>query len=260
MIWKFLEDFRVEDGTYLLSDLDQGFEDSYLKTRGQEQRIMTDDIVLQLPYIPKTHPRYVEWRKRAHTLRKLVKFFSARGGSSILDLGCGNGWLINQLAQQWRGPLPQFLGLDVNQLELKQAAKLFNSESTKFAYGDLFTVDFPKASFDHVLLNASLQYFDDLDVLLQRLSSLLMPNGLIHLLDSPLYSADAVEIARKNSIAYYKSINCPEMVDYYHHHTWSALDGSNHQVPYQPNSLWNSLLSRLNIYRSPFPWIIIQSA
>ncbi len=99
------------------------FEEAYLAARHKEGRIYLDEIVRQLPVVPKGHPQEKEWGLRRHNVQQLLLHLQEKAPNRILDLGCGNGWLTHQLiAGQKSGSV---LGLDINITELEQAQRLF---------------------------------------------------------------------------------------------------------------------------------------
>ena len=83
------------------------------------------------------------------------------------------------------------------------------------------------------------------------LSPLLKARGEIHILDSPLYSIDALPGARERSRQYYENLGFPEMAANYHHHSAEAL------TAYRPTWLYipPSPPSRDD---SPFPWVSLR--
>ena len=96
----------------------------YLNVREKEGRLYPDEIVARLPFMPSGHPLVTEWRARSASARRLVRYLNSLQKSLfILDLGCGNGWLSNLLADTRH----IVIGLDQNPYELKQAARVFLS-------------------------------------------------------------------------------------------------------------------------------------
>ncbi|NJN44700.1 MAG: class I SAM-dependent methyltransferase [Anaerolineae bacterium] len=82
----------------------------YLRVREKEGRFLSDNLVLQLPNLPAKHPLAKEWRSRSISVSRLVRHLSGYPRpSNILEVGCGNGWLSNQLAHI---PGAQVFGLD----------------------------------------------------------------------------------------------------------------------------------------------------
>lgn len=148
-------------------------------------------------------------------------------------------------------------GVDVNQFELEQAASLFeNEEKVQLVYGDIFKIEL-KQKVDLVLIFAAVQYFPDLHQLLQRLGALLNDGGSVHILDSPFYKDADLAEAKKRSADYYKNHSTPEMADFYHHQSWSAINKYKPILHYDPSSLASKLKNKLSP-DSPFPWIEIK--
>jgi len=244
-----------KDGIYFLSEINNGFENIYLRVRENENRIYSTKELEKLPFASDSNQHKQEWDLRAKSFLRLKEYLRTKKEDlNILDLGCGNSWLCGQLLKVFNF---KFYCIDVNLTELKQGRNTFKSERIKFIYADIFNSHIPHATFDIVILNAAVQYFPDIKKLLNRLSNLLNDTGEIHIIDSPFYSRDEVAKAKNRTMDYYQSINFPEMAEYYHHHTLDELLEFNYQILYLPNSTSNRLKRLFSFKNSPFPWIRI---
>jgi SAM-dependent methyltransferase len=230
--------------------------DLYLRVREKEGRVYTDNIVRDLPIVPDGYPLADEWKARsasASRLRRYLARFSRR--LTILDLGCGNGWLANLLAQSAH----KVVGLDHNIYELKQAARVFSKNTdVLFMEADIFSAPFERESFDIVILASSIQYFSDLHMLFRTLCKYLSGPGEIHILDSPLYRDQDVESAIERSREYYAALGFPDMANRYFHHRLSSLTVFRPRILYQPNHKVLQIKHFLKRVDSPFPWLSIQ--
>jgi SAM-dependent methyltransferase len=230
--------------------------DLYLKVREKEGRLYSDDIVATLPLFPKNHTLSNEWQARSQSAKRLRTYLFQKNTSlKILDLGCGNGWLSNFLAQD-----NHFVfGVDQNLFELKQAQRVFLANSKlHFLKADIFSAPFPKESFDIILLASAVQYFPDLTKLLETLCKYLKPKGEIHILDSAFYAEDEIQPAIHRSETYYSSLGYSEMSKYYFHHRFSELEKFSPKWLYIPNShilYFKKLFGKID---SPFPWVVIK--
>lgn len=228
------------------------FETYYLDIRKSENRLLSDEEVTNLPILKNsTHTK--EWEKRTSSAKRLAKYFSDLHSGNVLDLGCGNGWFTSLLAKNNKHKV---VGMDVNLTELKQAARVFQKPNLSFIYGDIFYSQFPENSFDYITINAVIQYFEDLVLLINRLFQLLKPGGEIHFIDSPFYKKEELAGAKQRTVEYYVSMEFPEMSKYYFHHSWSEIS------IFEPVVLYNGK-SKSKFYRlfqksdMPFPWIKI---
>ena len=261
-----------ENSLYFLSSSEahQHFESVYYQVREQEERLYSDEIVQQLPWIDPKHRWSQEWRIRQYSCRLLTHYLKKkfqqdgwfRDSSSsntepplVLEVGCGNGWLAHQLSQLSRIGV---YGLDIHQYELQQATRIFgNKKNLTFIYGNLFENILPLLSFDIIILGSAIQYFPKMDLLLNRLLQLLKPQGEIHIFDSPVYSTEQIPLAQQRSLAYYQSIGHSALANYYFHHSYSGLTPFHPDFLYNPDS-WGSRLKRKLfpfVGFSPFPWI-----
>ncbi len=226
-----------------------GFELNYIDARKKENRLLTDNEVMALPDLPRSHIHHSEWQLRKRTAARFQRYLEKkRKHLSILDLGCGNGWFSNRLAN-----LPESIvfGIDINQPELRQAISVFKKPNLDFAYSDIFSdSELRLRKFDIIVLNSVLQYFPDPAGLMVILKEMLAGDGEIHILDTPFYRSDQIEPARLRSKKYYESIGNPQMADRYFHHQKPHL--GDFEVCYKP-----SVFSRL-MNDSPFEWIRIK--
>lgn len=229
--------------------------DLYLRVREKEGRLYSDDIVARLPLISKDHPLADEWRARSASASRLTRYLSTRPKPlTILELGCGNGWLSNRLSK----PARFVIGMDRNRRELEQAARVFSQNSKLFFLeADIFCAPFEFDLFDVILLSSVIQYFRDLPALLRVLSRYLKPHGEIHVLDSPLYSDAELDAAIQRSRQYYLSLGFPGMAEHYFHHRLSDLNGFEPKMLYRPQPLVMRLKRTAGLVDSPFPWIVI---
>ncbi len=187
---------------------------------------------------------------RKHSSQKLLKLLARQKEPlRILEIGCGNGWLCNQLASIKDANIT---GLDINIFELEQAERVFAKANLGFIYGDIFEDILPLKSFDAIILGSSIQYFEDVTNLIDRLLSLLDYKGEIHVFDSPVYKTPkkAAE-AKERSAKYFGAMGAKDMAHYYKHHTYDSLNKFNY-------SLIRPKLHERLLGMSRFPWIVIK--
>lgn len=227
------------------------FEQQYLAVRDAEQRIYTDETLAGLPVVNAAHPLYKEWRIRETSALQLLQYCRKHKAQRILEIGCGNGWLSNQLAGI---PGSTVVGTDINLPELEQAARVFQKDNLFFIY-DVFSNRFMAGQrFDVIVFAASIQYFSPLLPILQTAISKLAPGGTVHLADTCFYTSAAQKnAARERTHQYYTQLGFPEMADNYFHHTLADLQPLQHTLAYNPHSLRNRLLRK----KHPFHWVVL---
>ncbi len=222
------------------------FESLYITLRKKEHRLYTDEQVAFLPEIDRSHIHYHEWQLRKRSAERLYHYLQKKKPLSILEVGCGNGWMIAKMAT-----LKNVFatGTDINNTELEQARKVFGNRNNLFFSNDI-TAD---KKFDVIIFAASIQYFPSFEIIIERSFSLLNNNGEIHIIDSHFYNNAAIEKAVERSLAYYRSMGCEEMADHYFHHSIDSLNKFNHTKLFDPSSVTNKLLRKKDL----FPWIRI---
>ncbi len=256
MILEELNHIVSVNGVLKISEVDESYEKMVLKIRKLEKRIYTDDEVKLLPFASRLNPHKNEWELRTKSFLRFKDYLSKRNSElNILDLGCGSGWLASKILKEHNH---NFYCVDINLTDLERGARIFSSEQIKFIYADLFSVQFPRSSFDLVILNSSLQFFPDLRNLMRELFYLIKSYGEIHVFDTPFYQDDEIEFARNKIIRYYESIGFPQMSSKYFYHTLKGLSSFNTKILYDPDKIKNKL-SRIAFGNdSPFPWIVIK--
>jgi ubiquinone/menaquinone biosynthesis C-methylase UbiE len=252
---------QERDGIIYLSDPDEFKEQEklYLKVRNEEGRLYPDETVKILPELDSVHPLYDEWQIRKKSLQRIIRYIRKQTAPlKILDLGCGNGWMANRLAENLECLV---YALDMNTIELQQGARLFGKNPNLiFQYGNIFDSTYPDRDFDMALLASSVQYFPDIQKLFGRLLKLLSVNGEIHIIDSPFYQPQEVSAARERSMQYYHSMGFPEMADHYFHQSITDLSRFDFELLFDPNSLFQRIARTIVKHLSPFPWIRIKKS
>lgn len=181
----------------------------------------TDDEVVALPDISPDHPRHNYWNDRKRSAQRLVRYLALKKkAASILEVGCGNGWLSFHLATV---PGSRVIGIDPDYLALHQAAGVFlHQPNLKFIYGDFCSGILQGISFDIIVFAASLHHLPSVPRALDAALAHLSNTGEIHILDTPMH---------------------------YRH----ELAGYSYRLRHDPRSLLNRLTGK----SKGFPWIVI---
>lgn len=239
----------AQNGVYYVTERQDQFSSVYLDVRARENRIYDDKVVSELPEVSKDHPYFNEWQLRQKSTKRIVNYLESKNTPlEILDIGCGNGWFSHCLASIRD---TEVYGLDVNEIELEQAARVFNQPNLKFVYADLQATNAESlTNFDLVTVNSCIQYFSDFKEIFDLLTLRLKPNGELHILDSPFYDKSELADARSRTKAYYDQLGVPEMANHYFHHQTDQIH--DFEMMYQPKK---SRISRIFRKDSPFPWI-----
>lgn len=95
-------------------------------------------------------------------------------GSKILDVGCGGGFLSNELARQ--GYL--VTGVDISEDSLNVARKHDVTGSVRYETADAYHLPYPDNSFDAVTAMDFLEHVDRPDDVIKEFSRVLRPGGL----------------------------------------------------------------------------------
>lgn len=227
----------------------------YLAAREREGRRLGVEAVRRLPDPPPGSPHAREWRTRAASADRLLSHLSGRRARTVLDLGCGTGWLAARMARTLGA---RVTGVDVNRSELALAAEAFDGVAgLELVLADVFEDVLPRESFDAAVVASAAQYFPDLPRLVTRLFELLAPGGEVLLFDGPLWrSAAEAAGARGRSRLHYESVGTPGLAEAFHHHERAALAPFSPRWYYLPERPLARLARRvLRRPLSPFPFV-----
>jgi len=238
------------DTSKSLKNASDCFDKLYTGIRSKEHRIYTDEQLKRLPQIDPKHVHAREWKIRQASAARLTRYLTKKQRAlKVLEIGCGNGWLAAKIAAIAG---TEVLGIDVNELEMEQARRVFKKKNLQFRTGQFEPEDFVGIKFDVVIFAASLQYFSSLESIWGKVRQCLGPGGEIHVLDTKFYLQTELAAARERTAFYFEQKGYPEMASFYFHHTWDELSGFNHRILFNPNHLLNRIYKK-----SPFFWICI---
>ena len=230
----------------------QSFAKEYFSLRQKEYRLPDDELLKKVPDVPANHPHASAWKMRKVGLNKLLLALKNElpKGGTLLDIGCGNGWMSNRIAEAGF----EVTAIDVTLAELEQAHRVFARPGLRFAFADLFTWQ-PDQSFNIALLASSIQYFAKPKELLEHLFAVNPDMKTVFISDSPFYSPREKSAAAKRSQRYYTDLGYPEMAANYHHHSLYDLG-----YPATIVSRAAPRLVRKLIGGSPFPIVKVTSS
>ena len=230
------------------------FEQLYTQLRQKEYRIYTDEEVALLPEIDSMHPHRKEWSIRKNSCRALVSYIKNKNTiTSILEVGCGNGWLSAKLA---KAADAEVTGLDINSPELEQAKRVFKKvPDLNFVNGTLQSDELLDKKFDMIIFAASIQYFQSLEHIINQALEHLTLFGEIHIMDSPFYLQQEMDAARQRTKEHYSKMGFPQMAAHYFHHSINELGNFQYKILHHPYS-WKN---KLSIKKNPFYWISIKN-
>lgn len=226
------------------------FSSLYLDTRKKEGRLYSDEQTAQLPATKSSDLHHSEWKVRARSAARLFRYLSGKNRPlSLLEVGCGNGWLSARLSALEHS---RVTGIDINALELDQAARVFRNRHNLHFYKRSLYETAPH--YDVIVFAASIQYFPSFAEVMRRALSLLNGGGEIHILDSLFYKPQQLAGAIERSREYYRGMGQEALAAFYFHHEAAALDVFNHHYLFDPRAYINRMFRRQDI----FPWIRIR--
>jgi SAM-dependent methyltransferase len=218
----------------------QAFTEAYCQLRQKEGRIVTDDLLRQLPQVSRQHPHYKEWKIRQLSTHRLIQELQQQPRTlDILEVGCGNGWLAAQLSAN---PTWQVTGIDINTMELEQAQRVFGHlPNLQFLQGSLGDGNIAGKTFDIIVFAASVQYFASLKDIITTALAHSSIRGEVHIIDTPFYAPHELVAARERTVDYYTQMGFAEMANHYFHHSLQELEGFQYKLLHRPGRIWQGL-------------------
>ncbi len=180
-IWRFLLPGRA-------LALEQ-FIREYETVRTAEGRWSDDPAYYRaLPCADLTGKFAADWRIRARSLEALVAHVIApreRGNPlAVLDLGAGNGWLSYRLAQ--RNHHVAAIDLLTNPRD-GLGAHVYYDKTLTLVQAEFDCLPFANSQFDVAIFNSSLHYAVQYESTLQAALRVLVSDGTLVILDTPIY-------------------------------------------------------------------------
>ncbi len=250
--WVNTQNLILLDGVWQSSSQkNSSFVDAYLEVRKKENRIYTNQELKTLPKIKSSHPLIKEWSIREKSLKKLIEWLpSSNTKQTILEIGCGNGWLSANITKNTNYEL---FSQDINLPELTQAARVFGFQNPKWICYDIENCNFPANTFDQIIFASSLQYFENPKLIIDLLTPTLKHKGCIHIIDSPFYNnLNESQEAHSRTTTYYESLGHPSLAKNYHHHLLKDFIDIGFKIKCKPK---NNLISKLAGASNPFYWL-----
>ena len=110
--------------------------------------------------------------------QKVVKsyFIKYKDGGSLLELGCGQGHLVDAVFEKKH--FSRYLGVDLSDIAIETARQRVGSATIRFEQGDMNALNIPER-FDAVLFNESINYAKDCEkVLADAIKNLSAKDGI----------------------------------------------------------------------------------
>lgn len=167
-------DFRTPELDRLAKEIipEQYFEFSTETVRG---RLFKDTSMLDIKQV--VHNRY---RTNPHSMiDHMLGALALTGAEELLDLGCGNGFVLEHLRPHLPGG--RLVGLDVAPAMLQAAAIRLVGVATPCEWIEGSADDlsaFPDDSFDRIMATYMMHYVPDIDRCLSEVRRVLRPDGL----------------------------------------------------------------------------------
>ena len=112
--------------------------------------------------------------------RDIEALLRSENYDSLLDVGCGTGFLINMLAEQHKA---DYVGLDLSTEMIRMAEKK-QIPGARFINGTADNLPFPDASFDIVTCSQSFHHYPYPEKAMQEAFRVLKPGGIYILSDT----------------------------------------------------------------------------
>jgi len=107
-------------------------------------------------------------------LKKLIKCANLNENDVVLDLGCGEGFLISFLP-----PVKKVIGIDISKVALKRAGEILrNKTNVQLLWGDAQNINLADESFDKIFCSETLEHLPEPHRATKEIYRLLKKGGM----------------------------------------------------------------------------------
>ena len=134
-----------------------------------------------------------------------------RGDERVLDVGCGPGDLLCEMARQhseWR----RLAGFDLSAGMAAQAARQAGGLQVYFCVGDAQAMPFPDRSFDVVMTRHMLYHVPDIDRAVSEAARVLRPGGSVLAITNSAHTMPEYMTLRRRAADRFPGLADPEMI------------------------------------------------
>jgi len=108
-------------------------------------------------------------------VQAIIRFANIKPADVILDIGCGQGFLISTIKQY-----KKITGLDISRVYLEQAQKrLKNKKNIELIFGDAHQLPFKDKSYNKIISSEVLEHLPDPQKALKEISRVLTDDGTL---------------------------------------------------------------------------------
>ena len=130
-------------------------------------------------------------RQNKPMYEETIHMLSLSNAESILDIGCGSGYVLNMIAKQFECT---FTGIDISETIIKAAIKrnyaLVKSGKMLFFCHDMAAMPFEDESFSRVYTINTVYFWDSLPNTMREINRVMKPDGIFV---NTLYSNKALD-------------------------------------------------------------------
>jgi len=105
---------------------------------------------------------------------KFLKTVSFDKPFTFLDIGCGNGWVVREIARKRK--CKKAIGIDKSKKMIIESKKKIESKKEEFFHTDIESMKY-KGKFDFIFSMESLYYADSIEIALEKIFKMLKPGG-----------------------------------------------------------------------------------
>jgi SAM-dependent methyltransferase len=169
----------------VLTAMRRQFLQDYSKVRSAEGRASgSSDYYRALPFKDLTGRNTTQWSIRARSFRYFTRRILPPKPCAVLDLGAGNCWFSNRLAEMGHCPVAVDIFSDA-----QDGLRAASHYAVRFprVEAEFDSLPFPSGRFDLAVFNSSIHYSQDYRKTLAEALRCVRPGGQVVIVDSPVY-------------------------------------------------------------------------
>ncbi len=108
-------------------------------------------------------------------LKKILKLANLKTNEKVLDLGCGEGYLISLMSEDI-----SIVGVDISKTALKKAENITkNKNNVKLEFGNAYKTNYPDKYFDKITCSEMLEHIPEPKKAIVEIHRLIKDDGLV---------------------------------------------------------------------------------
>lgn len=114
---------------------------------------------------------------------KAIEQMDLKNGTKVLDVGCGTGWAVSNIINNFRGV--KAFGMDISHgMLVKAKSEIEQSKPNRYINADAEGLPFRSNTFDYIMCTSSFHHYSTPEIALSEFRRVLSPDGKLIIVES----------------------------------------------------------------------------